>query len=263
MRIVRVFYLIIIVSVFCSARVSAQYGSVFFDPDTTYITVSDSGRIDISVDSHLTSIHCYIVSIGFDTTLVELTDVIEGPLLPGTGQTFFFWSQAENGYDIGSCLLGYGLYANGPGVLATMKFRARENIGTSSLHFTSQEFTDTLLNPIYVISLYGAIVVSDSITGTDDADIGAGFPQRFILYQNFPNPFNSRTSIKYGLNKPCFVKIEIFDVLGRLHEVLVSGEKPAGYHEAIWDAEGSTSGVYYLKLRTEDYSESRKMLLLK
>ena len=263
MRIVRIFYLLIIVSVFYSARVTAQYGSVFFEPDTTFITVNDSSQIDIAVNSHLAGIHCYIVSIGFDTTLVELTDVIEGPLLPAMGPTFFFWNQTEDGYNILSCLLGSGLYANGPGVLATMKFRARENIGTSSLHFTSQEFTDTLLNPIYVISLYGAIVVLDSTTGIDETDFRTGFPQRFTLYQNFPNPFNSQTFIKYGLHKPCFVKIEVFDVLGRLHEVLVSGEKPAGYHGVTWDAEGSTSGVYYLRLRTEDYSETRKMLLIK
>jgi hypothetical protein len=244
-------------------RVSAQYGSVFFEPDTTYITVNDSSQIDIAVDSHLTGIHCFIVSIGFDTTLVELTDVIEGSLLPGTGQTFFFWNRTENGYDIGSCLLGFGLYANGPGVIATMKFRAREATGVSSLHFTSQEFTDTLLNPIYVIALYGAIVVLDSTTGIENPESGAGFPRRFILYQNFPNPFNSQTNIKYSLFEPCFVRIEVFDVLGRLHYALASGEKPAGLHVVTWNADGSSSGTYYLRLRADNYAETRKMLLIK
>jgi len=263
LKIIRLLSLLIIISAFCSGRVSAQYGSVFFVPDTTYIAPNDSGQVDISVDSHLTGIHCYIVSIGFDTTLVELTDVIEGPLLPAMGPTFFFWNQTEDGYNILSCLLGSGLYVNGPGVLATMKFRARENTGTSSLHFTSQEFTDTLLNPIYVIALYGAIVVSDTITAIDDAEFGTEFPQRFTLYQNYPNPFNSQTSIKYGLHKPCHVKIEVFDILGRLHDVLVSAEKPAGCHEVTWNAEGSTSGVYYLRLNTGDYSKTKKMLLIK
>jgi hypothetical protein len=254
---------LVIISVFCTGRLSAQYGSVFFEPDTTYINVNDSCQIDIAVNSYLVGVHCYIVSIGFDTSLVELTDVSEGSLLPAVGPTFFYWNPTEDGYNILSCLLGYGLYANGPGVLATMKFRARENIGTSSLHFTSQEFKDTLSNPIYVISLYGAIVVSDSTTGIDDTHTGTGLPQGFILYQNFPNPFNSQTFIKYGLNKPCFVNIEVFDVLGRLHEVLVSMEKPAGYHEVIWDADGSASGVYYLRLNAGDYSQTKKMLLIK
>ena len=263
MKIFRILTLLIIVSFLYSGRAAAQYGSVYFDPDTTYINVNDSCQIDIAVNSYLVGIHCYIVSIGFDTTIVELTDVIEGPLLPAMGPTFFFWNQTEDGYNILSCLLGYGLYANGPGVLATMKFRARENIGTSSLHFTSQEFTDTLTNPIYVISLYGAIVVSDSITGIENADSDNGFPQNFILYQNFPNPFNSQTTIRYDIHKPCFVNIEVFDVLGRLHDILFSGDRPAGYHEVTWDADGSASGVYYLRLNTSGYAETKKLLLIK
>ncbi len=263
MKIIRIFCLFIIVSVFCSGDVSAQYGSVFFEPDTTYITVNDSSQIDLAVDSHLNGIHCFIVSIGFDTTLIELTDVIEGPLLPGTGQTFFFWNRTENGYNILSCLLGFGLYANGPGVIATMKFRAGETAGTSSLHFTSLEFTDTLLNPIYVIARYGAIVVMDSTTGVENPESGTGSPRSFILYQNFPNPFNSQTSIKYNLFEPCFVRIEVFDVLGRLHDVLLTGEKPAGYHVVTWDAGGSSSGTYYLRLSADNLAETRKMLLIK
>jgi hypothetical protein len=259
----RIILLIIFVLILGPGIASAQFGSVYFMPDTTYINVNDSTEINIEVDSYLTGIHCFIISIGFDTTLVELTDVIEGSLLPGAGQTFFFWNRTENGYDIGSCLLGYGLYANGPGVLATMKFRAMENVGISSLHFTSQEFTDTLLNPIYVLPLYGAIVVTDSTTGMEDSGPGTTLPQRFTLYQNYPNPFNSQTSIRYALRNSCYVRLEIFDSLGRLYDILISGEKPAGQHEVIWNADGFASGVYYFRIRAGDYSETKKMILIK
>jgi hypothetical protein len=259
----RILYLFIIISIFCRGTVSAQFGSVFFEPDTTYVTIYDSTEIDIAIDANLEGIHCFIVSVGFDTLLVELTEVIEGSLLPGTGQTFFFWNQSQNGYDIGSCLLGFGLYANGPGTLATMKFRAREDPGISSLHFTSQEFTDTLLNPIYVIPLYGAIVVEDSVVAVEDTGCCDGLPEKFVLYQNYPNPFNSSTSVKYGLSQPDNVRIEIFDILGRLQDVIFSGEKSAGYHIVTWNADGFSSGIYYLKLTAGDLSETRKILLIK
>jgi hypothetical protein len=225
--------------------------------------VNDSTEIEVAVDNNLLGIHCFIVSIGFDTSLVELVDVTEGSLLPDVGQTFFFWTETEQGYDIGSCLLGFGLFANGPGVLATMKFRARETAGTSSLHFTSQEFTDTLLNPIYVIPLYGAIVVEDSATGVGDNENGGAIPLKFTVYQNYPNPFNSQTVIEFGLQKSACVRLEVFDVLGRLRETLFSGEKPAGYHSYIWNADGSSSGIYYLRVSADDLSETRKMLLIK
>jgi hypothetical protein len=214
------------------------------------------------VNSDLTGIHCYIVSVGFDTSLVELVEVTEGPLLPDSGQTFFFWNENNGGYDIGSCLLGHGLFANGPGILATMKFRSFDSTGTSSLHFTSQEFTDTLNNPINVLPLYGAIVVEDTLSPVYD-DSATGVPDRFGFFQIYPNPFNSRTFIKYFLSEPGFVEIEIYDMLGRRRDVPVSGSKPAGDHRIVWNAEDMESGIYFARLYFEGYSETKKMILIK
>lgn len=238
-----------------------QNGTVFFEPDTTFVAVNDSCQIDIAVNSNLRGIHCFIVSIGFDSSLVELADVVEGPLLPDAGQTFFFWNENNGGYDIGSCLLGYGLFADGPGVIATMKFRTFANTGTSSLHFTSQEFTDTLLNPIYVLPLYGAIVVFDSLQSVED-EVGAT-PVNFAIFQNYPNPFNSRTSIPFRLNEPGFVEIGIYDLLGRLRDKLVSSNRPAGDYRVSWNARDTESGIYFARLYFNGYSETRKMLLIK
>jgi len=233
-------------------------------PDTATVAVNDSCQIDIAVNSNLTGIHCYIVSIGFDTSLVELADVIEGPLLPDSGQTFFFWNENNGGYDIGSCLLGHGLFTNGPGVLATMKFRTFADTGTSSLHFTSEEFTDTLNNHIVVLPLYGAIVVFDSLPQDIDNPVpGAGLPYDFLLSQNYPNPFNSSTSIRYSIGEPRFITIEIYDVMGRLQDIPVSGLMPAGDHNITWDADGSASGIYYYRLNSGGRSTTKKMLLIR
>jgi len=261
---IRPVFLIFLLIVFFKGNAPAQSGSVFFVPDTTTVAVNDSCQIDIAVDSNLRGIHCYILSIGFDTSLVELADVVEGPLLLDNGPTFFFWNENNGGYDIGNCLLGHGLFANGPGVLATMKFRTFADTGTTSLHFTSQEFTDTLNNHIVVFALYGGIVVFDSLPqDIDDPVPGAGLPDDFLLSQNYPNPFNSSTSIHYSIGEPSFITIEIYDIIGRLQDIPVSGVMPAGDHSIIWDAGGSASGIYYYRLNGDGRSTTRKMLLLR
>lgn len=257
-------FLTILFLAYFPGSVSAQTGSVFFLPDTTILAPNDSAQIDIMVDANLIGIHCFRVTIGFDTSLIELVDVTEGSLMPDVGQTFFFWSPTDEGYDIGSCLLGFGLYANGPGVLATMKFRAGSDTGTTSLHFTDQEFIDTLSNHIAVLTLYGAIVVYDSLPqDINDPAPGAGLPYDFLLSQNYPNPFNSTTSIQYSIGEPRFITIEIYDIMGRLQDILVSGIMPAGNHNITWDAGGSASGIYYYRLNSDGRSTTRKMLLLR
>jgi len=93
-------------------------------------------------------------------------------------------------------------------------------------------------------------------------------PKKFILYQNYPNPFNPNTIIKFGLPVQSDVRLEIYDILGRSVKVLTDGELEAGYHEIIWDGKNRqgndiASGVYFYRLKTESFSDIKKMLLLK
>jgi hypothetical protein len=88
-------------------------------------------------------------------------------------------------------------------------------------------------------------------------------PGRQYLAANYPNPFNSMTIIRYSLPEPAEVKIEIYDILGRKVETLVQGEQPAGYLQVIWDASDRSSGLYFYRIQAGDYSETRKMVLLK
>jgi hypothetical protein len=92
-------------------------------------------------------------------------------------------------------------------------------------------------------------------------------PDDFALSQNFPNPFNPSTSIRFALPKAGHVKIEVFNVLGQRVTTLLDQPMPAGYHTAVWDGTSSrkqvASGVYFYRLVTEVYQASRKMMLLK
>ncbi len=83
------------------------------------------------------------------------------------------------------------------------------------------------------------------------------------LLPNYPNPFNASTAIRYELPSPSQVTIDIYDILGRQVTRLQDSIQPAGYHRAIWQADGFTSGIYFYKLQAGDYIETRKMILVK
>lgn len=92
-------------------------------------------------------------------------------------------------------------------------------------------------------------------------------PAGFHLSQNHPNPFNPVTRIKFDLPKSTNIKLVIYDVLGREIETLVNENKKAGSYEVEWSATGGgsryASGVYFYKLITDEYVETKEMVLLK
>jgi len=105
-------------------------------------------------------------------------------------------------------------------------------------------------------------------------DINTGIEQRsntplpadFTLAQNFPNPFNPSTQIRFivpATSDRMTVRLLIFDMLGRCVDELVDGELNQGAHTVVWDASRFSSGVYYCKLVTPSGTQIRKMVLIK
>lgn len=88
-------------------------------------------------------------------------------------------------------------------------------------------------------------------------------PLSFRLEQNFPNPFNPSTQIYYDLPSASFVSLNVYDIMGREVMKIVSDYKKAGRYMASFDGSRFASGVYIYRLQAGDYTESRKMILLK
>jgi Secretion system C-terminal sorting domain len=88
-------------------------------------------------------------------------------------------------------------------------------------------------------------------------------PSRFALEQNFPNPFNPATTIKYSVPKSSFVTLKVYDLLGNEVFTLVNGEKSAGYYQLQFYASNLASGVYFYRLTPGDKIEVKKLLLAK
>jgi hypothetical protein len=94
-------------------------------------------------------------------------------------------------------------------------------------------------------------------------DGGGSLPKAFTLNQNYPNPFNARTIIQYSLPQDAHVNIEIYDLLGREVETVLDGDQQAGYYQVTWNASYRPSGIYFYRIKADDFTEMKKMLLLK
>ncbi|MFQ5753344.1 MAG: T9SS type A sorting domain-containing protein, partial [bacterium] len=91
----------------------------------------------------------------------------------------------------------------------------------------------------------------------------AGVASKLFLEQNYPNPFNSSTTIKYSLAKPNYMSIRIYNLIGQEMKTLIDGYQTAGIHEIKWTAEGFPSGIYFYKLQSGGFSETRKLIIKK
>ncbi len=85
----------------------------------------------------------------------------------------------------------------------------------------------------------------------------------FSLAQNYPNPFNPITNIGFRIAESGFVSLKVYDVLGREISTLINGEKTVGSYEVAFDGSGLSSGIYFYKLQTGNYTSVKKMILMK
>jgi hypothetical protein len=84
-----------------------------------------------------------------------------------------------------------------------------------------------------------------------------------MLSQNFPNPFNPSTTIRYGLPNRSHVTLTVFNTLSQQVALLQNNEQEAGYHEVKFDASGLSSGVYFYRLQVGDFIQTRRLMVLK
>jgi len=103
--------------------------------------------------------------------------------------------------------------------------------------------------------------LSNGLTGIQP--VNNQIPAGYSLSQNYPNPFNPSTTIKFQLPKEGYTKLEIFDELGRSVKTIVAQNLHPGNYEISFSSENYSSGIYYYRLSSNDFSDSRKMLLIK
>jgi photosystem II stability/assembly factor-like uncharacterized protein len=115
----------------------------------------------------------------------------------------------------------------------------------------------------YAVGDNGTII--KTITGilTGVTPISTNVPEKFNLHQNYPNPFNPSTKIKFDISSPGFTTIKVFDANGKQIDELFSSQINAGSYEINFNADGLSSGVYYYTIESSNFSQTKKMILMK
>ena len=216
------------------------------------------------------------VNSGLTNTSIQALTVLGTNLFAGTynGGVFLStnngtnWAAVNNGLTNNNVLSfavsGTNLFAG-----TRLSVCVSTNNGTSWTDVSSG-----LTNP-YIISLvvsgtnifagtWGSGVWRRPLSEMTSINITSGeLPGEFRLQQNYPNPFNPTTRIKFDIPKNTFVKLEIYNNLGQLVKTLFDGQTNAGYFETTFDGNGLSSGTYFYKLTSPDFSETKMMILLK
>ena len=119
---------------------------------------------------------------------------------------------------------------------------------------------------IYATSVYGMEqriipVVLEHVTGISSSPVAV--PGKFVLFPNYPNPFNPTTTIRYGLPHAAQVRLVVYNILGQRVATLVNRRQKAGYHSVVFDASALSSGIYFYELQAGSFRQIRKMVLMK
>jgi len=120
----------------------------------------------------------------------------------------------------------------------------------------------------YIIAGYtkshGAWLIKISGTLTSVESCESNIPHSFALHQNFPNPFNPLTEIRFDVPEQSLVTLEVFNVLGQRVVTLIDNEQlPLGSCQTTWNANNLSSGVYFYSLRTEHFTDTKRMVLVR
>lgn len=107
---------------------------------------------------------------------------------------------------------------------------------------------------------WDSVLVNISIT---DVGENPSNPTEYKLYDNYPNPFNPSTTLRYSIPEASFTTIKIYDALGNEVSSLVNETKSAGTYEVEFNATDLSSGIYYYSLQAGSFNQTKKMILIK
>jgi hypothetical protein len=118
-------------------------------------------------------------------------------------------------------------------------------------------------NSMVYISTFKTSVWQNAANLVSIQQITSVTPEKFILFQNYPNPFNPNTKIKFDLKETSDVTLEIYNSAGKEIQTIVDKKLSSGSYEVNWNASDFPSGVYYYKIVAENFTETKKMMLIK
>lgn len=215
------------------------------------------------------------IKTGLDGKRISSLSVIGNNLFAGTDSCVYLssneginWLAINNGI-----ANAYELKATGTNLFAISSngvFLSKNNGANWINRNQGFTFNVSTVGSLFINSSYiFAGTYNNSIWRRDYNDIigiskiSSEIPSSYSLKQNYPNPFNPLTKIRYSIPQNTIVKLKIFDIIGKEVETLVNEKQNPGTYEVSFDASKYPSGIYFYKLETENYSEIKKMVLIK
>jgi len=164
-----------------------------------------------------------------------------------------------------NAITGFGFRAN---TSTSSVIYKTSNSGSNWRNVVVQEYVNDIIFTSELIGFcvanYGVLL--KTINGGEPIgirNISNEIPNNFLLLQNYPNPFNPSTNINFSIPSNTFVTIRVFDISGKDISTLVNENLNAGSYKVDFDGSHYPSGVYYYKIETENFTETKKMILLK
>ncbi len=265
--------LVLALSLSVSAKDAVTFGQTTFDkpnPNTTTIDVplyfsneKNLGAIDVPLKFGQPGDGVNLVEVDFDESRAHYFDV-KVANIDNENKTVL----------IGLLWMAYNgdqtQLEPGKGPLATMRFEITDPMLESFvIDQTTFENPDHRLGYVYdeigpdgKLNVYWGDVDFQPMTIDVAPAKTPAVPESYELSQNYPNPFNASTVIKFGLPDDTHVSLDVFNILGQHVATLKNELMPAGQHQVTWSSD-EASGVYFYRLTTDDFTETRKMTLLK
>ncbi len=203
---------------------------------------------------------------GFDLDAIEATAVIPVELVSFTAESegdkvVLMWQTAtetnNSGFEIQK-----SEKSNVNGQTVWEKVTFVDGRGTTT-EVTNYTYNDKVVKPGTYLYRLKQIDFDGTVAYSPEVEIDVTGPEEFALFQNYPNPFNPTTTIKFSLPKKANVKLIVYNAVGQVVVELINKTMEQGYHQVQFAAGDYTSGVYYYRLKTSEFTSIKKMLLLK
>ena len=185
------------------------------------------------------------------------------------------WSQSNSGLGADTSISVMAINSNDEVYISTGKgkvYKSTDNgaswtavsnsdfLNQTGNYFSVNQLIISSTNMMYASTSSG-LYITNLVTGITSEN--NQLPTGYNLAQNYPNPFNPSTKINFSIPKSSFVTLKIYDVLGKEVANLVNEQLSAGTYNYNFDASRLTSGIYFYRIQSNDFVETKKMILIK
>jgi hypothetical protein len=225
----------------------------------------DTVLIPLNVSLHGQTLGSFNTSIQIDKSKLTYTGkYIGGTAVPWDNGWVVSTNYDKNGVlSIGATDLSGALDPiSTDGTLIILKYVLNKQltIGDSSIvTLANINASNSQLSQVAVVPQNGRVLVSNITSVGQNSNI----PSEYSLRQNYPNPFNPSTQIEYSLKNDGKVTINIYNVLGEQVTSLINGFQAAGNYKVVWNASRFSSGIYFYRIKSGDFNQIKKMVLIK